>query len=354
MKFDRLEAARGFAAAYVCLSHVVPGIHGLEKLGVLFRFGQEAVMLFFVLSGFVIFWSTPSDTNVLNRKACSEYFLKRFVRIYSVWFLAVLVMAVIASVTVGRAGFDSLYTVIGNFLMLQDFGYVKPAVICDPIFGDGPLWSLHYEWWFYVMFPFALCLKSTYHRAHAVGILGIVGSLSYLAVPNPVSRLCMYFTIWWIGAHAASVRRSGETVTLSSVAIPLIYVIATALPQLIPCVLRVTEGSAWSIGTHPFLEIRHLLTSVVIVLVAFGWKRINWIGFNWSIGLFKIVAPISFSLYVIHFKSIADATYLRFIGNGMLEFLGYVALTLLFCGFSELVFFPFVRRRLVRRSQVQQ
>lgn len=353
MKFDRLDATRGFAAAFVCLSHVVPKFHSLDPIAFPFRFSQEAVMVFFILSGFVICWTTPTDTEwgIYNWK---EYFLKRFIRIYSVWFLAVLAMAAIVAITIGRSGFDSLFTVLGNFLMLQDFGYVKPNVICEPIFGDGPLWSLHYEWWFYVMFPIALLVKGVHRRAHIVGCMGILGSILYLIYPIPPFRLLMYFTVWWVGAHAAATLKSDKRVLLSSLTIPLIYVAIVAVPQVLQCGAWIREGKDWSIGVHPFLEARHLLTSILIVLVAFTWRKMNWIGFNASIGLFRVVAPISFSLYVIHFKSLGDATYLNFVGNPGLEFMGYIVLTLLFCLFAELVFFPYVRRLLIpsRRPEI--
>ncbi|QOC25498.1 hypothetical protein IC744_03750 [Microbacterium hominis] len=47
-----LDVARAATAVYVVLHHVVnlPG-----PAGVIFSFGQEAVLIFFLLSGFVIF-----------------------------------------------------------------------------------------------------------------------------------------------------------------------------------------------------------------------------------------------------------------------------------------------------------
>ena len=55
-RLERLEALRGFAALYVVFFHILPQkiyLLGLD-IGALFRFGPEAVIVFFVLSGFVI------------------------------------------------------------------------------------------------------------------------------------------------------------------------------------------------------------------------------------------------------------------------------------------------------------
>jgi peptidoglycan/LPS O-acetylase OafA/YrhL len=79
-KLDKLEAVRGFAALYVVLHHMFDS--GIYFFGInfsfLFRFGQEAVILFFILSGFVISYSFEKSIN----KSFSLFFTKRFMRIY--------------------------------------------------------------------------------------------------------------------------------------------------------------------------------------------------------------------------------------------------------------------------------
>jgi peptidoglycan/LPS O-acetylase OafA/YrhL len=77
---DKLDAIRGFAAVYVVFYHffgqakLLPNI--VEK--VIFSFGQEAVILFFLLSGFVIYVSVERSSKI----TFSSYFIKRFIRIY--------------------------------------------------------------------------------------------------------------------------------------------------------------------------------------------------------------------------------------------------------------------------------
>ena len=129
MKFHRLESARGFAAAYVCAGHLALAKPSLGSLAFAFKFGQEAVMVFFVLSGFVIYWAT-SKPNV-PRERFGRYFAKRFTRIYSVWFLALCAMFVMSSVSAGKIVLESPARLLGNALMLQDFasGAMEPPTL---------------------------------------------------------------------------------------------------------------------------------------------------------------------------------------------------------------------------------
>ena len=79
-KLEKLEAIRGFAALYVVLFHTLPQkiyLLGIN-VGILFRFGSEAVIVFFVLSGFVIKYSFEKSED----KSFKRYFTHRFVRLY--------------------------------------------------------------------------------------------------------------------------------------------------------------------------------------------------------------------------------------------------------------------------------
>ena len=77
-KLHGLECLRGFAAIYVLLGHLLLSCLQVQHPAVRFilQFGQEAVMIFFLLSGFVIFWSLRAETTF------HQYFLQRARRIY--------------------------------------------------------------------------------------------------------------------------------------------------------------------------------------------------------------------------------------------------------------------------------
>jgi len=151
IKFQRLENLRGFAALYVLLHHISSSYLHLQQtfIGSFFRFGQEAVILFFILSGFVIAYSTASREPASYR----EYLFKRATRIYPI-FLISLAIAWFLPVQEPHAHSNPPPTwlwLLGNLAMLQDVS-TKPGVWIEPFFGNSPLWSLSYEWLYYLIF----------------------------------------------------------------------------------------------------------------------------------------------------------------------------------------------------------
>ena len=85
----KVEMARGFAAFYVLTYDIFESVSGkLGLAGVALRFGPEAVMLFFVISGFVIAYSVAQKEMKFR-----EYFVRRFRRIYPLFLVALLLGA---------------------------------------------------------------------------------------------------------------------------------------------------------------------------------------------------------------------------------------------------------------------
>jgi peptidoglycan/LPS O-acetylase OafA/YrhL len=133
-------------------------------------FGHEAVMVFFVISGYLVggkVWSLSRE----GRFGWRRYLADRASRLYAVLLVALLLgalldwsgylffnqyglynqgyegaIAVLGTAPVEKMGWRDF---LGNALFLQ--------TIAGPTFGsNGPLWSLAYEWWYYILFPVAL------------------------------------------------------------------------------------------------------------------------------------------------------------------------------------------------------
>jgi peptidoglycan/LPS O-acetylase OafA/YrhL len=70
-----LDVARAIAACYVVLHHVANARGWSNGPGLVLRFGQEAVLIFFLLSGFVIFSNERTRLEPLDRRAttCAGY-----------------------------------------------------------------------------------------------------------------------------------------------------------------------------------------------------------------------------------------------------------------------------------------
>ena len=192
-KIKKLDTVRAFAAMYVFLAHAFLPILKDSPLSIFFRFGQEAVMLFFLLSGFVIHISYSRNPNIKFR----EYFVKRFRRIYFPIFCSYFISGIIYYYQNNTLDF-SYYQLIGNLLMLQD-NELKPGNWFVPLFDNGPLWSLSYEWWFYMLF-FIFIKKSIQknHSYHSYFFFNFMVNFSIKTKPYIFSFFLLYYLVGWV------------------------------------------------------------------------------------------------------------------------------------------------------------
>lgn len=289
----QLDALRGFAAVYVFLHHaqLMPN----SGLGALFYFGQEAVILFFLLSGFVIHYSTR-DRGI----EIGTYLLHRVRRIYPILLVA-LAAAYLASSLANRSWVDPLLpTLAGNLAMLQDVASLKRGVWADTYQGNSPLWSLSYEWWFYMLF-IPLGLAPLVKKPFAVAVaISVIGFAVYQWKPNAPGLFAGYFLIWWAGVELSKEYTATGTATLRRQMRLLLALAACTLLWALPVALQASRGASLRLGVDPVLQLRHFAAALGMVLAGFAWRRLGLVGFRQVFGIFRRVAPISFSIYALH------------------------------------------------------
>lgn len=158
-----LDLVRFGAAMTVFLGHVSG-----QRLtgGLLWQFGpymSQAVIIFFVLSGFVIAYATDA-----RETSARVYAVSRAARIYSVALPALVVTFLLDAI--GRSIHPELYTpawgyeadgqgwqFLANLFFVNEiwFLHVTPG-------SDLPYWSLGYEVWYYVIFGLAVFTRRWY------------------------------------------------------------------------------------------------------------------------------------------------------------------------------------------------
>lgn len=217
---DHLDLIRGLAALAVLIFHVrysfflnYQDVSDRSPLSIAFytltAFGHDAVMIFFVLSGYFISASVFRD-HAADRWSWRRYFVNRFSRLYIVLLPALLLTLFWDSLGLRffpehpiytgeqrpwihdygnvAARFD-LRTFLGNAAFLQS--------IKTPPFGSNyPLWSLSFEWWYYVLFPlawFAFVRRAGWVRTSIQ--LAVVALLLIFVEEEVV----LYFPIWLLG-----------------------------------------------------------------------------------------------------------------------------------------------------------
>ncbi len=128
----KLEAIRGFAAAYVVVHHA--RLTERPEARIFLSFGQEAVILFFLLSGFVIYYASRRGVGLLP---FAVYFSHRFRRIWPTFLISLTLAYVAFAIGASRPG--GWGQLLGNLAMLQDFSGTKSGVWVDTYAGNTPL-----------------------------------------------------------------------------------------------------------------------------------------------------------------------------------------------------------------------
>ncbi len=388
-RIEELEGLRGIAAVSVLVYHAAGR---LQPLGAPFEWfmawveplGGLAVVAFFILSGFVIGYIHDEPWNRTN---VLKYLLRRFIRLYPIYLIALLL-----SFQVARQSIIS-WQFFAHLVFLQ--GTLYPVVS-----SDGPLWSLHYEAIYYllylVLWRFPNSLKWFAGLSLVAVFAGIWNSLTLIHVfamfgfwlfgnwlakarsPNalvlsgngrfwfPFLLLCGNIDAGaWSGIakHLGGVNNAWElTVAANS---PLIVDIFLSVKrrQLVPWLAYPAYGVSWFVTcldlaygmwSGKFYQLHvYPVAAFFLLLAATAWAR-HWLApssRSWS--KVSFLGGISYALYVIHkplivlFSATAGAK-LHIVGGCLFA----VALSFLFAWLLERRFQPWVANYLKVRLRV--
>jgi peptidoglycan/LPS O-acetylase OafA/YrhL len=247
-------------------------------------FGHQAVIIFFVLSGYLV-GGKGAIAVARARFDVRDYLSARAARLYAVLLPAIALTALsdwLSNEISGGTGFHSSagynnldgWTALTNALMLQH--------LFTPTFGSNtPLWSLSYEFWFYVSFAiFAqAALKSGTARwcyaALGAGLLCLLGT-----------GFIGYSLMWLIGLVAAVAPRyrAGPASVLAAMgfflaALPSAHFIDQVLPRMASDLFQSAAAGVllWTLKTSDLAPMIKL-------------KPIN-----------AYLASFSYSLYAVHY-----------------------------------------------------
>ena len=144
--FKTIEAGRGIAALLVVLYHASTTFRAAKYwhtrlFGGIFDIGYIGVEFFFVLSGFIILQVHADDIG--KPRQLRRYALKRFVRIYPVYWI-VLAVIIILSMIIGGLRYPLTLSLIA-----QSFSLIGPDEARVPLTAA---WTLFHEIVFYIIF----------------------------------------------------------------------------------------------------------------------------------------------------------------------------------------------------------
>lgn len=189
-----LDLIRFLAAFIVMLSHFSFQRFTGDSIILLHQFGQVGVIIFFVMSGYVINFVAHTKENDIK-----TYFISRFSRLYSVVLPVLLLIPIFDFIgqNINLVMYDNyfrndLYVIrmLSNLVFLQQIWFYGIGYL-----SNGPLWSLGYEFWYYVLFGLSLFI-SGYKKYFFIFIVAlIIGPKILLLLP------VWLFGVWIYNFH---------------------------------------------------------------------------------------------------------------------------------------------------------
>ena len=259
------------------------------------RLGNEAVLVFFVLSGFLV--GGRAMQRILNNDIdLRSYFIDRFTRIMLPLLASLLLVVIIDTIIKKPIPFKDI---IGSLFSLQ-------GIVSSNGF-NAPLWSLAYEVWFYILIGCLMIICRNKNSKNVINVFFVLAICIYV-----FSKLnTMYLLILFMGTFAFLLPRESIKHLKSKIFILLILLgCAFVLGQL------TSETRSLNLSVFSFLDRK--ATSVFLafiaallvhhLIVAKPQKKI-WIKVE---SISSKFSDFSYTLYLTHYPLMYLLTYFGF------------------------------------------
>jgi peptidoglycan/LPS O-acetylase OafA/YrhL len=313
-----------------------------------FKYGHQSVLFFFVLSGFVIHlkYSKSLQKNPAAKFNVGNYLYRRVKRIYPP-FLFILLVTYLLDYFGTKFGY-SIYsgqtpnTLLNNNISLN---HSWTNLLGNLLFWRGstvdiwgtntPLWSLKYEWWFYMIYPLLFGVNKKSVLISGIVVVSIFIASLFVSFPAAISfiqSVLQYLLFWWFGALLADIYTKRSTLSYSYLsAFIIILPFMAVFGERWVSNTMVSDG-IWALGFFGLLNFFFFLQQKGFRLNFM--KRLKWLG------------DCSYTLYIIHFPILVfiNGIILHSNGNQMPKSFIYVLLVIPFIIFISYVIHFFVEK----------
>jgi peptidoglycan/LPS O-acetylase OafA/YrhL len=352
-----LNFSRAAAALLVLLFHirtalVVPydslDVHNwfTRALFVVSSFGHDAVIVFFVLSGYLV-GGAVLRLDMKSSDDLRAYWIDRAVRIGPVLIATTAFSTALQHAAPLFECNDTTTTVLGNALAFQN-------LLVRPLCNNLPLWSISNEVVYYLVFPVMVAaFLRLFSIWLAISIMGVmlVCILALSLTPLDESNIVLDFPFWLIGTALWFVPgdfRRWRWLALLMVAGALLF-----------GRLDVGKNHFWFRDLFLAVGFSFLLVTFLNQLMPQSGVRATIASYfvNWS----RWFAELSFSLYVIHYPLIrlyiyaglgSETRYVAITPLILLKFMGLTAFCILIAFWFSLLFER--PRRLFKKTIVRR
>lgn len=312
-----LDFVRWLAALLVVLGHVrllwcaeYANIQNKSFLIKIFYFltgfGSEAVMVFFVLSGFLVGGGALRKWRV-GKYSASDYFISRFSRIYTVLLPALVCGGILDWFGLQYFNGTGIYTnspayhtPLLNFYIANNLDWATflanlanlQGILTSHFGSNGPLWSLAYEWWYYCLFGLIL---EAFSKKSADPILWVFASAALLALTALPAKLLLYMLVWGTGAWAATL--DPQRFKFSPLAGCVLFVSLLIGSRLFHILL---DGYVDHFAGSMFIRfVPNLLLAAGFSLLIIALRNRSYTAIR-SLAFHKLMADFSYTVYLMH------------------------------------------------------
>lgn len=284
-----IQYLRALAALGVVVVHSSTSLLNNDKALIPFGIGNAGVDLFFVISGFIMFFTTAN-----RAVAPSEFYSKRLIRIFPLYFCAstlAFVGACLAPHVVARFS-ASPTDYIRSVLFIPYYCTTCQSEegmkrLIRPEIGQG--WTLNYEVFFYLVFGLCLFIPRRFRVQSLVIVFSLLSLLGILFRPmDPILRtytdsLQFEFVVGVLLGYAffckspKALKSIGVTVLIACGATAVI--VQLLIPHILPRVLGYGLPAATVVGCSLWLEQAGLIP---------------------RLPFFLLLGDSSYSLYILH------------------------------------------------------
>lgn len=186
---------------------------GIYTISALSSFGGPAVLIFFILSGYLVGGRTLNRYLETGSFSIVEYASSRLSRLWTVLIPSIIVVYILNNLSIYYFDGNMIYN---REVAEQDLSGAAHVAACNlvfmqlvlcPTFGDnGALWSLFHEFWYYVSFPLIMfAVWGNISTEKSLIMLCLAASLLFiLAVNQSVGpNIAGYFAMWMLGVAIA-------------------------------------------------------------------------------------------------------------------------------------------------------
>jgi peptidoglycan/LPS O-acetylase OafA/YrhL len=287
-----LDILRILAAAIVLIFHIA-GHWSITNNSItkMSRAPHGGVVIFFVLSGFVIAY-----TAIQRNRGGMQYFQARFSRLYSIVIPALVITGIIQvavyyldkDLYLGFARGLSLPRYILSGLFVNEIWFFSAG---PPI--NGPLWSLSYEFWYYIIFGLFLYKR----KGRKWLIPGIIGCL----IPGP--KILLMMPIWLFGYLAYRIPRPNITISQSWVMFSILTIASfISIFYIQPLPYKIGGDQPLTFAGQFLTDwITGIFIALALWIIPPYEGKVKWVALTKWI---RNIADLTFPIYILHFPFI--------------------------------------------------